>query len=344
MALLIFMFHSRTHVLHCSYGILNSFVDMGAIAMTGFFLLSGYVINLSYGKKNMYSFDEIKLFYLKRIISIIPLYFVWAAILVIANIVLNGKSAVVEELILFPVELLGIQSTFSSLFSFSHNGGSWFISCLLICYFLFPLLHIITSKINDKKRIVLIVLLCAILLWSPFVQHYFNLKSIYSNPFFRALEFTIGVLVSQLNTSSCPCKLIIILRKPYMCVISLVVLIVGVTVAKMNHIPADYMLYSWVALPCFVSLTVSLGNYDFRKIQKSKIIKYLSELSFCLFLGQIIYVWGVVKFTLEQIGIEANIVKVLFSFLIVFIIANILHYFVEVPSSKYLKQKFIAKN
>ena len=41
MAILIFMFHSRIHVLNCSYGILNSFVDMGAIAMTGFFMLSG---------------------------------------------------------------------------------------------------------------------------------------------------------------------------------------------------------------------------------------------------------------------------------------------------------------
>ena len=41
MALLVFMFHSRCHVLHCSYGFLNLFVDMGAVAMTGFFLLSG---------------------------------------------------------------------------------------------------------------------------------------------------------------------------------------------------------------------------------------------------------------------------------------------------------------
>ena len=128
MAILIFMFHSRIHILHCSYGVLNSFVDVGAIAMTGFFLLSGYVINLTYGRKDLAKPGEMKTFYTKRLITIIPLYFVWAFFRVIAHVIVSGKSAAIEELILFPIELLGIQSVFSSLFSFSHNGGSWFIS------------------------------------------------------------------------------------------------------------------------------------------------------------------------------------------------------------------------
>ena len=343
MALLIFMFHSRTHVLHCSYGFLNSFVRMGAIAMTGFFLLSGYVINLTYGRKNMTSPEEIKCFYLKRLISIIPLYFVWAFILVVANIVINGKTAAIEEIVLFPVEFLGIQSVYSSLFDFSHNSGSWFISCFLICYFLFPLLQNITKKMTDRNRMVLIFVLSAILLWSPFVQHYFNLQKIYSNPFFRALEFSIGVLVSQLNESNSPSKLILFLRKPLICIVTLVGLIVGVTVARKNNLPADYMLFNWIALPCFVSLMVSLGSYNFKKLQDSKVIKYLSDLSFCIFLGQILYVWYVVQYALQYIGCEENLMKILVSFMLVFCIANVLHYFVEVPSSKYLKQRFITK-
>ena len=343
MAILIFMFHSRIHVLKCSYGYLNSFVSMGAIAMTGFFLLSGYVMNLTYGYKDMSDSAEIKRFYLKRIISIIPLYFVWASLLVSANVILNGKSAAIEEIILFPVEILGIQSVFSSLFPFSHNGGSWFISCILICYFLFPLLHIMTKNITDNNRIVLIIVLGAVLLWSPFVQHYFNLKSIYSNPFFRAIEFTIGILVSQLNIVSYPNKLICFIRRPVVCVVSLVCLVIGVSVAKMIGIPGDYMLYSWVALPCFVSLMISLGSYDFRKLQNSKVIKYLSELSFCIFLGQIIYIWHAVKFAFEYAGIESNIMKIMVSLIIVFSIANVLHYLVEVPSSKYFKQRIATK-
>ena len=92
MAFLIFMFHSRVHVLHCSYGFLDYFVDMGAIAMTGFFLLSGYVINLTYQRKDMSSSVELNRFYYKRLISIIPLYFAYAIILVFANVLVNGKT------------------------------------------------------------------------------------------------------------------------------------------------------------------------------------------------------------------------------------------------------------
>lgn len=341
MALLIFMFHSRIHVLKCSYGYLNSFVSMGAIAMTGFFLLSGYVMNLTYGCKDMSSSAEIKRFYLKRIISIIPLYFVWASLWAIANIIVNGKSAFIEELILFPIEMLGIQSVFSSLFTYSHNGGSWFISCILICYFIYPLLNVIFKTITDRDRLIVVFILSAILLWSPLVQHFFNLQSFYSNPFFRVLEFSIGILVSQLNISASPHELILLLRKYFVCIASLVCLIGGVTVARMNNIPGDFMLYSWVALPCFVSLMVSLGSYNFRKLHNSRIVKYLAEVSFCFFLGQIMYVWYVVKYAFEYVGIESNIMKILVSFCIVFSIANVLHYFVEIPSSKYLKQRIL---
>ena len=344
MAFLIFMFHSRIHVLKCSYGYLDSFVSMGAIAMTGFFLLSGYVMNLTYGCKEMSGSANIKRFYLKRIISIIPLYFVWASLWAVANIIVNGKSAGIEEIILFPVEILGIQSVFSSLFPFSHNGGSWFISCILICYFFYPLLQNLTKSISNRNKIFWIFILSAILLYSPIVQHYFHLQSIYSNPFFRVLEFSIGVLVSQLNISTYPNKLVCIMRNYFVCILSLVGLVVGITILEMINIPRDYMLYNWIALPCFISLMVSLGSYEFSRFQDSRVIKYLSELSFCIFLGQIIYVWTVVRYALDYFGTDNNIIKILASFVIVFCIANILHYFVEIPSSKYLKQRFFMNN
>ena len=84
--------------------------------------------------------------------------------------------------------------------------------------------------------------------------------------------------------------------------------------------------------------------YQFKVVQNSKLIKYLSELSFCIFLGQIIYVWKAVKYALDYLGTDNNIMKILVSFIIVFCIANLLHYFVEIPSSKYLKRRFLINN
>lgn len=101
------------------------------------------------------------------------------------------------------------------------------------------------------------------------------------------------------------------------------------------------MLYNWVALPCFISLLVSLGYIQFQRLQNSKTIQYLSALSFSIFLSQIKAVWYIVKYSLEYVGCESNIVKILLSAIICFTIANFFHYCVEIPSTKYMKSKFL---
>lgn len=344
LALLIFMFHSNLHVLKCDYGILNGFVHMGAIAMTGFFLLSGYAISYSSGHKDMADIKEIKLFYIKRLITILPLYYAWSLIAIVQNIVMNGTSAAAEEIILFPIEALGIQSVFETLRPFSHNGGSWFISCILMCYFAFPLLDILTKKLSHRNKMAIIIILSAILLYSPLVQRCFHLQTIYSNPFFRLLEFSIGMLVCQLNVNQqTDNKIVQFLRKPIICILSIIMLIAGVSVAYHIGVPADFMLYSWIALPCFVSLLVSLGYIRFEKLQGSKTIQYLSNLSFSIFLSQIIAVWYAVKYILEYWGNENNTIKILISAIICFCIANFFHFCIEKPSAKYLKTRYLNK-
>lgn len=340
LALLIFLFHSHIHVLRCDYGWLNGFVDMGAIAMTGFFLLSGYALNLAYGKKNLADGREMKLFYAKRLIAILPLYYAWAAVNVAVNVMENGTAAAIQELMLFPVETLGIQSVYSSLFEFSHNGGSWFISCILFCYFLYPLFNTQTRLMTNRQKTAIIIIFAAILLWSPFVQHFFKLQTIYSNPFFRVLEFSIGVLVSQINTDNgADCRLRRLLRSRFACAASVACLVVGVSVAYYIGMPYDYMLFNWVALPCFVSLLFSLGSIRFARLQKSKTVRYLSALAFSIFLSQLLVVWDIVKFVLENTGNYTNIAKISLSAAICFAIANIFHFCIEKPSAKYLKHR-----
>lgn len=342
LALLIFMFHSSIHVLKCEYGLLTSFVRMGGVAMTGFFLLSGYTINLSSSKKDMADVKEIKQFYIKRLIAILPLYYTWALIFAGTNIVVKGIPGAIEEMVLFPIETLGIQSVFATLFPFSHNGGSWFISCILICYFAFPLLQLLTKDLSNRGRMLLIIILGAVLLYSPLIQRGFHLQSIYSNPFFRVLEFTIGILVCQINTNpETESRLVRFMRKPIISVLTIIILIVGISVAYGMGIPADFMLYSWIALPCFISLLISLGYLKFERLQGSKTIRYMSALSFSIFLSQIIAVWHVVRFAMKYMECDSNLVKICVSAAICFCIANFFHFCIEKPSARYLKVKLL---
>ena len=150
-----------------------------------------------------------------------------------------------------------------------------------------------------------------------------------------------GVLVSQMNlTADTDNKLILLLRKPLMCIFTVISLIAGVSVAYYIGIPHDFMLYNLVALPCFISLLVSLGYISFRPI---KFVQYMSNISFSIFLSQLIVVWYGVKYILSFIGCDSNIAKILVSAAVCFGFANFLHFCIEKPATKYLKLKFVNK-
>lgn len=175
LTLLIFLFHSRIH-LGCNYYTLNAFINNGhLVGMTGFFLLSGFCLQLSNGSREFSDFSVTKQYYWKRIISIYPLY-IFTGCLFVAILILIREQSLGDNLLLLPVELLCIQSFFDSLFEFSHNSGTWFISCLTLCYLLFPFLSMITRELKKKSVFAIILLLVFI---HPF------LFTFYCHPFWN---------------------------------------------------------------------------------------------------------------------------------------------------------------
>lgn len=133
----------------CDYYFLNVFIRMGAIAMTVFFMLSGYSLHLSNSKKDLTKISEIREFYIKRLITIFPLYYTIALIHVVYAII-NGRISLTEVVVLFPVELFATQSTFTTLFPYSHNSGTWFLSCIIICYLLYPFIQSVHLQTSNK--------------------------------------------------------------------------------------------------------------------------------------------------------------------------------------------------
>ena len=340
LALLVFLFHSRIHF-QCSYGLLNNFVEMGAIAMTGFMLLSGYVLYVTYHSRNLSDIASCKIFYLKRLFAILPLYYAIAVLHIGCGLV-TGKTSLMKEVVLFPVETLGLQSVFSTLFPYSHNGGTWFISCILICYLLYPFIQSMIEQIKVKEKMGLLIMLVVILLYAPIVQHLFHLSDIYSNPFFRLLEFTIGVLLANFASNSyIPIRKCGAFKKSLALLLIFSLLIVGVSVAYSVGIPHDFMLFNWVALPCFSIAIFILGTNVHSRWLDIKVIKYLSSISFTFFLCQVLPLWGICRKLVECINFDSNILKIIISFAVCFIGAVLIHELIEKPSAKYLKQKFL---
>lgn len=323
----------------CSYGLLNDFVSLGGIAMTGFFLLSGYSLYLAYSKKDLFDLSEIKSFYLKRSISILPLYFFIALVCAVYG-VSSGGSTLKDEAVLFPVEALCLQSTFSSLDSFSHNGGTWFISCLVICYILYPFLQSLFQQMTNKTRIMLIIIMVGVLLYAPIIQILYKQNTIYANPFYRLLEFSIGVLVAKVNSTS-GSKFFSLLRTRFSVLLFTFALLLSVSAAHRMGLKGYYMLASWAALPCFIGLLIGLGRLELNSLQNNKFVRYLSAISFPFFLCQVLPLWKLSQFTCSYLNNYDNTVKIIVSFTYCLVGAILIHEIVEKPVARYLRFKLL---
>lgn len=330
-AVMVLLFHCHIHHEN-SFGPLTGFVSMGAVFMTAFFMLSGYVLFLTYKDKPLVQAPALKKFYLKRIFGIFPLYFVVAVLYVVTL----GEESVFQNLVLLPIEILGLQSVFSTLFPVSHNGGTWFISCLLFAYLAFPLMQEIVKQMTTRTKWIVLAVCVAVLFWSPLVVHTFKTDSIYSNPFFRGLEFFIGVLLCSLPIKASVAKLLATWKA---FVVEILLLVAGISIAIRLHVfVGNYMLYDWIVIPLFAFMIITLAGLKSPRLQGSAVLRYASAASYAFFLAQT-FNTEIENWLFATCGIQNNVLQIIMSVALCAVMAIALHELVEKPCAKALKKK-----
>lgn len=330
-AVMVLLFHCNIHH-DSSFGPLTGFVSMGAVFMTAFFMLSGYVLFLTYKDKSLVQVPALKNFYLKRIFGIFPLYLVVAVLYVVTL----GQESAFQNLVLLPIELLGLQSVFSTLFPVSHNGGTWFISCLLFAYLAYPLMQEIVKEMTTRTKWVALAICTAILFWSPLVVHTFKTDSIYSNPFFRGLEFFIGVLLCSLPIRDGIAKILATWKA---LLVEVLLLVAEITVAvRLNIFVGNYMLYDWIVIPLFACMILTLAGLKSPWLQGSAVLRYASAASYAFFLAQT-FNTEIENWLFATCDIQNNVLQIAVSVALCAVIAVSLHELVEKPCAKMLKKK-----
>ena len=330
-AVMVLLFHCNIHH-ESNFGPLTGFVSMGAVFMTAFFMLSGYVLFLTYKDKSLVLAPALKNFYLKRIFGIFPLYLVVAVLYVVTL----GEESVFQNLVLLPIELLGLQSVFSTLFPVSHNGGTWFISCLLFAYLAFPLMQEVVKQMTTRTKWMSLAICSAILFWSPLVVHTFKTDSIYSNPFFRGLEFFIGVLLCSLPIRDGFAKILATWKA---LLVEVLLLVAGVSIAvRLNIFVGNYMLYDWIVIPLFACMILTLASLKSPRLQNSKVLRYASAANYAFFLAQT-FNTEIENWLFATCDIQNNVLQIAVSVALCTIIAVALHELIEKPCAKMLKNK-----
>lgn len=331
LAILIFMFHSRGHM-GCDYSFLNDFVSVGAIAMTGFFVLSGYAMRMVYGERDIHEKNNLLKFYIRRIVSIIPLYYVVSLI----YIIFLGEESLTDNLLLFPIEALGLQSTFSSLFGVSHNDGTWFISCILLAYLIYPLIQTIVKQIHVSSKVVILFVLIIIETWAVVVSHRFGTARLYDNPFYRILEFGCGIIIADLNIKY-DYRWLHLLRNRWTLIITLIILFIGVSAMRRYFTFGDFMLYNVLVLPCCCIMLFSLGINSNSSLRENAVLQYFGKISYAFFLVQY-FAWPIGKIVIRSSGYDSNLFRIFLTFSFCIIASILLYEIVQKPIEKLSKR------
>ena len=180
-----------------------------------------------------------------------------------------------------------------------------------------------------------------VLLYATIVVWYFDLNSIYSNPFFRLLEFSIGIFIASMKPSLDKMEFV----KKYLynwksIFIISVLMITGVTIAvNLDIAVGNYMLYSWICLPCFIVLIVALSGVSFEKMNdKLRIILLsLSEMTYCLFLAQL-FSNKISKLIIYRYSISNILLIIFISWSVCISITVLLHAGIERRIKRYFKR------
>ena len=334
-AVLIYMRHSIT-MFGCTYG--SSLVDGLICATTSpimvcFFVVSGFSIYYNNSNRNLLDSGELRTFYKKRFITLFPIY-----ILVHMLSYVLVVNTVQQKIYSTPVELLGLQSMYGGLFGISHSGATWFISSLLLGYFIYPLVQELL-KMNQRCIYLVTSVIFFVLVYSEVVMlQIFGVQPGYVNPVFRAMQVAFGAALCMAFTEDDKGNN----KKVAIMMVANLIITGLLTVFALHYkMGIEYVTtpiyYYLIAFAMLISI-----KFKPRLLTKSKLIKYAGSLTFYFFILQV-FLWRLSAKVCGLTGFESNKGKLLVSFVLCVALSIICKELFDKHAQKYLKNKLLKK-
>ena len=334
-AVLIYMRHSIT-MFGCTYG--SSLVDGLICATTSpimvcFFVVSGFSIYYNNSNRNLLDAGELRTFYKKRFITLFPIY-----ILVHMLSYVLVENTLQQKIYSTPVELLGLQSMYGGLFGISHSGATWFISSLLLGYFIYPLVQELL-KMNQMCIYLVTSVIFFVLVYSEVVMlQIFGVQPGYVNPVFRAMQVAFGAALCMAFTEDDKGNN----KKAAIMMVANLIITGLLTVFALHYkMGIEYVTtpiyYYLIAFAMLISI-----KFKPRLLTKSKLIKYAGSLTFYFFILQV-FLWRLSAKVCGLTGFESNKGKLLVSFVLCVALSIICKELFDKHAQKYLKNKLLKK-
>ncbi|HEY8161044.1 MAG TPA: acyltransferase [Methylocystis sp.] len=339
-AFYVFLFHiqNRAPIFN---GVLGDFISEGAVGMTMFFVLSGFILSYAYDSLGI----DIKQYFWNRFARIYPIYLL-AALLALPWLARNFANnsfassticAVLATFILLVFGLFLIQAWLPQTFEFWNNSASWSISNEAFFYLLFPFARDLLISASSRQLIALFLALSLLSSMVPVSSIVFSnsprsFALFYALPFFRSAEFLCGiiafVLMKRIEWSAT-------IRNSL-----LIVLILGfVYVALLGRWLPGYTLHNWILIPAVSSALVLLYKSEMNggKLLCGSVFVWLGQISYCFYSFQFHVLEGLRwLLPIETIGGTAY---ALVATILLLVVSASAHHFVEEPARVWIRER-----
>ncbi|MBM6583760.1 acyltransferase [Microvirga sp. BT689] len=297
-ALYVFIFHMQIHFGLPVSGLLQTFFLQGAVGMSLFFILSGFVLNISYSDGPIL----LKRYAIRRMARIVPVY-VLAALVTLpwfaTGAPASSANPVLQGIFIVLTNLFFLQAWFPTMMSFWNVGASWSLSVEAFFYALFPAAQPVINKIPNRG-LTLILLTAFVASVLPGLSMHLigaNGANYYILPIFRLPEFIVGVALGTAYRRG--------FRLPHSELVFIVASVV--LVAGLASVPASYYVdMNWLAVPCFSAVILAAAQIKagwLRSILTAKWLVFSGHASYCFYSFQVLII-----FIAHQYGAEIKAV------------------------------------
>lgn len=328
-ALMVVLHHTTAQIV-----VYKNAIGLPTIGVSGvdiFFIISGFVIWYTTANKKI----NMQLFLEKRIIRVVPLYWLMTLTIVIAGTALPnlfsktkfGISEIISSLMFIPHYSLGFQGKIWPILV-----PGWTLNYEMAFYAVFGLLLFFSTK---KRSLILLVTFCSLIIIGYFIKTENAIILTYTNNLL--IEFVIGVYIAKLFLSNT--------LKIKSALIPFLLLTCGICGLLATNIFSfgENLRGIYYGIPAALIVISCLMIEQQGLISKFKLLHLLGDASYSIYLAHTYSLTIIRIFWQKMIHIEPTLLQ-MFGFIVVSIVISscagiAIHLVVEKPLTRYLRLK-----
>lgn len=261
-----------------------------------FMMISGFLFAVK-GRPESYRF-----WFRTRLLRILTPYYLFLVLLLLVYVVRFGWHSVIPEKWLFYV--LPLQG-----FTQNYINGAehlWFVTDILLCYLLTPLLHVIQEKISKRQKLwlpVMFLLYCAVLLLSSYL-----LPAIVCTTIVTVFSYMLGFLFIKALISRRSIVFIVMLVTSPAIRLAANRLLDGTPLYDRFIAPVTHQLLA-ASLFCLLFMAVSRWFHPLLRIGKT--VRFLDSVSYEIYLVHYMFIIGPLALAVFRISVLNFLVLIL---------------------------------